>query len=173
MNKGLFFLAMLLSLSITLSSCDNKDADASCSDGIRNGNETGVDCGGSDCPSCCVCGVYEGLANGILVVPSQSINDVVFNENMLFNLIQYDDDTYEIQFYFYTPSSIGTPLFNFTFFGELNGNTLSISNDVFSFDSSVCEINGTATFNNTFDEITGNFYFSGGASGSVSIDGEK
>ena len=41
-----------------------------CSDGIRNGNETGVDCGGSDCPPCpttptCTDGIQNGNETGI------------------------------------------------------------------------------------------------------------
>lgn len=27
---------------------------SNCSDGIRNGNETGIDCGGGSCPACCI-----------------------------------------------------------------------------------------------------------------------
>jgi hypothetical protein len=34
----------------------------SCSDGIQNGLETGVDCGGSECPACPTCN--DGLQNG-------------------------------------------------------------------------------------------------------------
>ena len=33
-----------------------------CSDGIMNGNETGVDCGGPDCPACPTCN--DGIMNG-------------------------------------------------------------------------------------------------------------
>ena len=35
---------------------------ASCNDGIQNGNETGVDCGGPDCPACPTC--FDGIQNG-------------------------------------------------------------------------------------------------------------
>ena len=34
----------------------------SCTDGIQNGNETGVDCGGPDCPACPTCN--DGIQNG-------------------------------------------------------------------------------------------------------------
>ena len=34
----------------------------SCTDGIQNGNETGVDCGGPDCPACPTCS--DGVQNG-------------------------------------------------------------------------------------------------------------
>ncbi|MCB9276985.1 MAG: T9SS type A sorting domain-containing protein [Lewinellaceae bacterium] len=33
-----------------------------CTDGIQNGNETGVDCGGPDCPACPTC--FDGIQNG-------------------------------------------------------------------------------------------------------------
>ncbi|MFK7908603.1 MAG: S8 family serine peptidase, partial [Chitinophagales bacterium] len=41
-----------------------------CTDGIQNGNETGVDCGGSDCPACevaptCTDGVQNGNETGV------------------------------------------------------------------------------------------------------------
>ena len=38
-----------------------------CSDGIQNGNETGVDCGGPDCPACPTCsdGVQNGNETGV------------------------------------------------------------------------------------------------------------
>ncbi|MCB9263727.1 MAG: zinc metalloprotease [Lewinellaceae bacterium] len=35
---------------------------ASCNDGIQNGNETGIDCGGPDCPPCASCN--DGIQNG-------------------------------------------------------------------------------------------------------------
>jgi hypothetical protein len=40
---------------------------ATCSDGIQNGNETGVDCGGPDCPPCPSCddGVQNGSETGV------------------------------------------------------------------------------------------------------------
>jgi uncharacterized repeat protein (TIGR01451 family) len=39
----------------------------SCSDGIMNGMETGVDCGGPDCPACPTCedGIMNGLETGV------------------------------------------------------------------------------------------------------------
>lgn len=38
-----------------------------CTDGLKNGNETGVDCGGSGCPSCPTCtdGIKNGTETGI------------------------------------------------------------------------------------------------------------
>lgn len=38
-----------------------------CTDGVQNGNETGIDCGGSDCPACPTCsdGVQNGSETGV------------------------------------------------------------------------------------------------------------
>ena len=40
---------------------------STCTDGIQNGNETGVDCGGSDCPVCpsCTDGIQNGSETGV------------------------------------------------------------------------------------------------------------
>ena len=35
---------------------------ATCSDGVQNGNETGIDCGGPDCDVCPTCD--DGIQNG-------------------------------------------------------------------------------------------------------------
>jgi len=44
--------------------CGGPDCPAcpTCDDGIQNGNETGVDCGGPDCPACPTC--FDGIQNG-------------------------------------------------------------------------------------------------------------
>jgi subtilisin family serine protease len=44
--------------------CGGPDCPAcpTCTDGIQNGNETGVDCGGPDCPACPTCN--DGIQNG-------------------------------------------------------------------------------------------------------------
>ncbi len=38
--------------STSMSFCVHSSTAATCSDGIQNGNETGIDCGGSECPPC-------------------------------------------------------------------------------------------------------------------------
>ena len=49
--------------------CGGPDCPAcpSCTDGVQNGNETGVDCGGPDCPACPTCndGVQNGNETGV------------------------------------------------------------------------------------------------------------
>jgi hypothetical protein len=44
--------------------CGGSDCPAcpTCNDGIQNGDETGIDCGGSDCPACPTCN--DGIQNG-------------------------------------------------------------------------------------------------------------
>jgi len=44
--------------------CGGPDCPAcpTCTDGVQNGNETGVDCGGPDCPACPTCN--DGVQNG-------------------------------------------------------------------------------------------------------------
>lgn len=62
MKKVLYFSLMLMLSApmVLLTSCD-KDEDATCTDGIQNGDEAGVDCGGdcADCPTC-----SDGIMNG-------------------------------------------------------------------------------------------------------------
>lgn len=50
----------LVSLAVTWNSCDKED-EPTCTDGIQNGDETGVDCGGS-CAACPTC--TDGIMNG-------------------------------------------------------------------------------------------------------------
>lgn len=64
----------------------NNPPPATCNDGIQNGNETGVDCGGSDCAPCNSCndGIQNGNETGIDCggsdcAPCVSCNDGVQN----------------------------------------------------------------------------------------------
>ena len=57
MKKRMFFIILITSFFISCSSADNSKPiivpiTASCTDGIQNGDETGVDCGGTSCNSC-------------------------------------------------------------------------------------------------------------------------
>ncbi len=47
--------------------CVGGGSGPTCTDGVQNGNETGVDCGGPDCPACPTCtdGVQNGNETGI------------------------------------------------------------------------------------------------------------
>lgn len=48
--RYLFMAFALVTTTVAISSCD-KDEPASCTDGIQNGDETGIDCGGT-CAAC-------------------------------------------------------------------------------------------------------------------------
>ncbi|MEL7250621.1 MAG: zinc metalloprotease, partial [Bacteroidota bacterium] len=48
--------------SETTNFCVSDATAPTCNDGIQNGDETGVDCGGSDCPACPTCD--DGIQNG-------------------------------------------------------------------------------------------------------------
>ena len=48
--------------SVANANCTAPCGPPSCTDGIQNGNETGVDCGGPDCPACPTCS--DGVQNG-------------------------------------------------------------------------------------------------------------
>ncbi|MBK8636590.1 MAG: hypothetical protein IPN72_24835 [Saprospiraceae bacterium] len=56
---------------------------SSCTDGIQNGDETGVDCGGSNCPACPTCtdGIQNGNETGVdcggNCTPCQNVCDTV------------------------------------------------------------------------------------------------
>ena len=53
--------------SETTNFCISGGPAPTCDDGIQNGDETGVDCGGSDCPACPTCddGIQNGSETGV------------------------------------------------------------------------------------------------------------
>jgi uncharacterized protein (TIGR02145 family) len=61
----------LFASALMLTSCnEDQDDPTTCSDGIQNGTETGVDCGGATCPSCpitptCSDGIQNGTETGV------------------------------------------------------------------------------------------------------------
>ena len=57
----------------TTSAAVGVTATATCSDGVQNGTETGVDCGGS-CPACSGTAPCSGLCTSPIVFTSQSFN---------------------------------------------------------------------------------------------------
>ena len=63
MKNYLKCLALLLSMAMIIS-CGE---DETCNDGIQNGDETGIDCGGSDCEACPTCtdGIQNGTETGV------------------------------------------------------------------------------------------------------------
>ncbi|PWJ44475.1 di-heme oxidoredictase family protein [Sediminitomix flava] len=47
---------------VVASEAGNEPVEPTCSDGIQNGDETGIDCGGTDCEACATCN--DGIQNG-------------------------------------------------------------------------------------------------------------
>lgn len=56
MKRNLLIFTLAITSMILVVSCSKDDGpnnpQATCSDGIKNGDETGVDCGGSACAPC-------------------------------------------------------------------------------------------------------------------------
>lgn len=67
---------------------------ASCTDGIQNGNETGVDCGGADCDVCMVGvhGSWESTGDNIAVILVPFASKIVANFNVdgTYSVVQTD-----------------------------------------------------------------------------------
>ena len=81
--KHIFTKISMLSLALlSLSSCDNDDysedpiAIATCDDGIMNGTETGIDCGGSCAP--CAVPVTPGRRSELYVTNTNASNPSIF-----------------------------------------------------------------------------------------------
>lgn len=47
---------------VVITGCEGAAPDPTCDDGIQNGDETGVDCGGTECDACITCS--DGIQNG-------------------------------------------------------------------------------------------------------------
>ena len=72
--KNLKFFLLLFAIMgtvVTWQSCkdDEPTPEATCTDGIQNGDETGIDCGGMDCPSCEVGVQGKWQSSGTNVAP--------------------------------------------------------------------------------------------------------
>ncbi|HFA51322.1 MAG TPA: hypothetical protein ENJ95_20095 [Bacteroidetes bacterium] len=63
--KNFKIFLMVIALAATVATnygCGDDEDVTTCSDGIQNGDETGVDCGGSSCAACPTCS--DGVQNG-------------------------------------------------------------------------------------------------------------
>lgn len=94
MMKFMFIALLGLSLVTALPSCKKDKDDATCTDGVQNGNETGVDCGG-DCAACEV-GVQgkwwsKGADVAPLLVSLFAIDSIYaeFNTNLTYTVTSY------------------------------------------------------------------------------------
>jgi uncharacterized protein (TIGR02145 family) len=65
-----FLLFFLFATTIFFSSCEDDGVESTCTDGIQNGTETGIDCGGATCDACslgptCTDGIQNGTESGV------------------------------------------------------------------------------------------------------------
>lgn len=76
------------------------EACATCTDGIQNGDETGVDCGGTDCDACLVGvnGMWESSGENIATILQPFASKIVatFETDMTYTVVQTDNDGAEI-----------------------------------------------------------------------------
>ena len=120
MKKWSFFILMTLFLggmTIAVSSCSDDDAEdaPTCTDGIQNGDETGVDCGGS-CDPCVIGIVGEWQSSGTNVAPLlvdlQGVDSIYarFNEDNTYLVESYDTAAVLTRFegtYLFSESGVG------------------------------------------------------------------
>ncbi|MBL4605672.1 MAG: hypothetical protein JKY02_08455 [Flavobacteriaceae bacterium] len=69
MKKILFALMIAVASFTFLISCSDNEilVDVSCSDGIQNGDETGVDCGGSSCQPCAISTLEGDITDDVIL----------------------------------------------------------------------------------------------------------
>ena len=64
----------------------------SCKDDIQNGNEQGIDCGGTYCPPCSTTSINESIiSNSILVYPNPAKNILHIKSNKNINQVRIID----------------------------------------------------------------------------------
>lgn len=161
MNTFKSLLLLVLSLSIiTVSSCKKDDDDntpATCSNGIKDGNETGIDCGGScsPCPGNTTKVYYfKGVING---------DTVVFEDN---SVIRTSSVSNAIDSCFFGVGSFLTEALDVT--EESDGFALSFGG-IYVGDCPA--INDTAVYNNLFTLGSHGYAAGAGPSGSkIQID---
>ena len=145
-----------------------------CTDGVQNGNETGVDCGGSDCAACPTCsdGIQNGDESGVdcggscAACPSNCTTNAV--------MVSITLDNYPVETSWTIKDASGTTVASGgTYGGEANGSTVDIEaclvdgcydftiND--SYGDGICCSYGSGSYTVTSD---GSTLASGGAFGS-------
>ncbi len=66
--RSFFILSALILAGCNDDDDDNSGTNATCSDGIQNGNETDIDCGGPDCQPCAAFGTPQVVTSGTTTV---------------------------------------------------------------------------------------------------------
>ncbi len=110
MKKLLISMMAIATFAITACSDDDDGPDpteATCNDGVQNGSETGVDCGGPDCNACaveptCTDGIQNGDEEGVdcggsCPNPCDTSGVVEVTENITTNTTWTSDNIYELQ----------------------------------------------------------------------------
>ena len=62
MKNNIIQIGIIILSILMITSCGKEEPTTSCSDGILNGSEVGVDCGGPDCTPCATC--FDNIQNG-------------------------------------------------------------------------------------------------------------
>jgi len=90
-------IIVILSLCLIQINCGDNEPSATCTDGILNGTETKIDCGG-DCPVCDR--EIFGLYNGLLRIRSEySFDDILFESaDANLSITSCNDDCIELTF---------------------------------------------------------------------------
>lgn len=89
-------IAFLFFLSLLFVQCKDDDDNGNaiyqdqCNDGIQNGDETGIDCGGSNCPPCEIAGLFAGEYEQVDQMGRPGIN-------MLMNRIELRDSLNNVE----------------------------------------------------------------------------
>lgn len=101
----------ILFLTTLLFSCGESETIATCNDGILNGTETGIDCGGLDCPLCdrSLEGVYKGRLE-VVDEYNGDLQQVV--ENVSLNIIECSESCIELSIV--TAGKVANTMGNFT-----------------------------------------------------------
>jgi hypothetical protein len=63
--------------------CNNSCSSPTCADGIQNGDETGVDCGGTICPPCGTVGIVDENVKAITLLPNPTTSSITLNNLQL------------------------------------------------------------------------------------------
>jgi hypothetical protein len=171
--KQLVFYFLILGLVFScLQACKSDDL---CEDVICSGNEVCVDGVCLD-TVCNVCGMYNGFVTGSYILPMDP-------------LIEYADIPMKISFskianstnYNVTmdiSSTLGVPQdsFNLIFMGVLNGNVVSVNNQVYEYNNNILNsilVNGTFTFDSSFSNVNATIDLSDAVDGSMTFSGSK
>jgi uncharacterized membrane protein len=169
--KQLVYYFLILGLVFScLQACKSDDL---CEDTICNVNEVCVD-GVCIDAACNVCGTYNGLLSGSYTLSNSTPLDYTdipmeISFSKIANSTNYNV-TMDIS------NTLGVPQDSFilTFMGVLNGNVVSVNNQVYEQDSITSfMMNGTFTFDTSFSNVNASIGLSNAIDGSMTFSGSK